>query len=60
MPFTDPLIISYLVPELQSFEDPKMKAKSTDMRYGNQSKLTKFVTARTFLKDLVINRAFQK
>ena len=32
-------IISYLVPELQSFEDAKIKAKSADRKQGNQLKL---------------------
>ena len=31
--------ISYLVPELQSFEDTKIKAKSVDTKQGNQLKL---------------------
>ena len=34
-------LISYLVPELQSFEDIKIKAKSADMKQGNQLKLIK-------------------
>ena len=34
-------LISYLVPELQSFEDTKIKAKSADMKQGNQLKLIK-------------------
>ena len=34
-------LISYLVPELQSFEDTKIKAKSTDTKQGNQLKLIK-------------------
>ena len=34
-------LISYMVPELQSFEDTKMKAKSVDTKQGNQLKLIK-------------------
>ena len=34
-------LISYLVPELQSFEDAKIKAKSLDRKQGNQLKLIK-------------------
>ena len=34
-------LISYLVPELQSFEDTKIKAKSADTKKGNQLKLIK-------------------
>ena len=34
-------LISYLVPELQSFEDTKIKAKSADTKQGNQLKLIK-------------------
>ena len=34
-------LISYLVPELQSFEDTKITAKSTDTKQGNQLKLIK-------------------
>ena len=34
-------MISYLVPELQSFEDTKIKARSADTKQGNQLKLTK-------------------
>ena len=33
-------LISYLVPELQGFEDTKIKA-SADMKQGNQLKLIK-------------------
>ena len=33
--------ISYLVPELQSFEGAKIKAKSVDTKQGNQLKLIK-------------------
>ena len=32
-------LISYLVPELQSFEGAKIKAKSVDTKQGNQLKL---------------------
>ena len=31
-------LISYLVSELQSFEDTKTKARSTDTKQGNQLK----------------------
>ena len=31
-------LISYLVPELQSFEDTKIRAKSSDTKQGNQLK----------------------
>ena len=31
-------LTSYLVPELQSFEDTKIKAKSADTKQGNQLK----------------------
>ena len=48
-------LISYLVPELQSFEDTKIKAKSVDTRQGNQSKLIKYVTSHTLLTDLMNN-----
>ena len=34
-------LISYLVPELQSFEDTTIKAKSADTEQGNQLKLIK-------------------
>ena len=34
-------LISYLVPELQSFEDTKITAKSSDTKQGNQLKLIK-------------------
>ena len=34
-------LISFLVPELQSFEDTKNKAKSADTKQGNQLKLIK-------------------
>ena len=34
-------LISYLVPELQSFEDTKIKAKSADTHQGNQLKSIK-------------------
>ena len=34
-------MISYQVPELQSFEDTKIKAKSADTKQGNQLKLIK-------------------
>ena len=34
-------LISYLVPELQIFEDTKIKAKSADTKQGNQLKLIK-------------------
>ena len=34
-------LISYLVPELQSFEAAKVKAKSVDTKQGNQLKLIK-------------------
>ena len=34
-------LISYLVPELQSFEDTKITAKSADTKEGNQLKLIK-------------------
>ena len=34
-------LISYLVPELQGFEDTKIKAKSADTKQGNQLKLIK-------------------
>ena len=34
-------LISYLVPELQSFEDTKIMAKSADTKQGNQLKLMK-------------------
>ena len=34
-------LISYLVPELQTFEDTKIKAKSTDTKKGNQLKSIK-------------------
>ena len=34
-------LISYLVPELQSFEGAKIKAKSADTKQGNQLKLIK-------------------
>ena len=46
---------SYLVPELQSFEDTKIKAKSADTKQGNQSKSIKFVTSHTLLVDLINN-----
>ena len=34
-------LIFYLVPELQSFEDSKIKAKSADKKQGNKWKLIK-------------------
>ena len=34
-------MISCLVPELQSFEDTEIKAKSADTKQGNQLKLIK-------------------
>ena len=34
-------LISYLVPELQSFEDTKIKTKSADTKQGNQWKSIK-------------------
>ena len=34
-------LTSYLVPESKSFEDTKLKAKSADMKQGNQLKLIK-------------------
>ena len=34
-------LISYLVPELQGFEDTIIKAKSADTKQGNQMKLIK-------------------
>ena len=34
-------LISYLVPELQSFENTKITAKSADTKQGNQLKLIK-------------------
>ena len=34
-------LISYLVTELQSFEDTKIKAKSADTKQGNQLELIK-------------------
>ena len=34
-------LIPYLVPELQSFEGVKIKAKSVDTKQGNQLKLIK-------------------
>ena len=34
-------LISYLLPELQSFECAKIKAKSLDTKQGNQLKLIK-------------------
>ena len=34
-------LISYLVPELQSFEDSKITAKSEDTKQGNKLKLIK-------------------
>ena len=34
-------LISYLVPELQSSEDTKIKAKNADTKQGNQLKLIK-------------------
>ena len=34
-------LIPYLVPELQGFEDTKIKAKSADTKQGNQLKLSK-------------------
>ena len=34
-------LISYLVSELQSFEDAKIKAESVDTKQGNQLKLIK-------------------
>ena len=34
-------LITYLVPELQSFGDTKIKAKSADTEQGNQLKLIK-------------------
>ena len=34
-------LISYLVPELQSFEDAKIKEKSVDTKQRNQLKLIK-------------------
>ena len=34
-------LISYLVLQLQSFEDTKIKAKSADTKQGNQLKLIK-------------------
>ena len=37
----DRSLISYLVPELKSFEDTKIKAKSADTKQGNQFKLIK-------------------
>ena len=34
-------LISYLVPELEGFEDTKIKAKSADTKQGNQLKFIK-------------------
>ena len=34
-------LISYLVPELKSFEDTKIKAENADTKQGDQSKLIK-------------------
>ena len=34
-------LMSYPVPELQSFEDTKIKTKSADTKQGNQLKLIK-------------------
>ena len=34
-------LISYLVPELQSFEDTKIKTKNADTKQGYQSKSIK-------------------
>ena len=34
-------LTSYLVPELQSFEATKIKAKSADTKQGNQLKIIK-------------------
>ena len=34
-------LISYLVPELHSFEGAKIKAKNVDTKQGNQLKLVK-------------------
>ena len=34
-------LISYLVPEFQSFEDTKITAKRADTKQGNQLKLIK-------------------
>ena len=53
-------LIYDLVPELQSFEDAKIKAKSADTKQGNQSikiykKMIKFVTSHTLLVDLMNN-----
>ena len=53
-PFSD-LLISYLVPELQTLEDTRIKAKSANVIYRNQSKLIKFVMSHTLLVDLVNN-----
>ena len=44
-------LISYLVPELQSFEDA---GKSIEINQ-NQSKLIKYVTSHTLLEDLMNN-----
>ena len=58
-------LISYLVPELQSFEDTKITAKSADTKQGNQSKsikinqnqskLIKSVKSHTLIVDLMNN-----
>ena len=34
-------LVSYLVPELQSFEDTKITTKSADTKQGNELKLIK-------------------
>ena len=42
-------LISYLVQELQSFEDTKIKAKTADTKQGNQLKLIKINQNRSNL-----------
>ena len=48
-------LISYLVPELQSFKDTKVKVTIVDMKHRNKSKLIKFMWSHALLVDLVNN-----
>ena len=53
LPFNQSLI-SYLVSELQNFEDTN-QGKSEDKKQGNQSKSIIFVMSHTLLVDLMNN-----
>ena len=46
-------LISYLVPELQSFKDPKIKAKTADMKNESESIEIVQICDVTYIKLLV-------